>query len=469
MDEVTKKAQELLEFLRNKGEHSLTINLKALSTVEMSAAQCMHECKKIGLEYHSGLENRIIQYRFTDATVDRHNEVIVPKGVKLADYKKDPIVLGQHAWSSNPIGKALQTKYYDEYEDVAGQVLFFDDEIDPSGISEDFFRMAKSGALQQGSIGFTAKYEDVRKPSPEEREKYGIDKHGFIFDKIVLLEFSLVSIPANPNARQIASRRKAFREKTLVHYKSLGMPIDGLRDEDKYIVREGMDFDEKKVKYIEDESELKTVELDTILEWQKAKVEPLIPRLKTMVFSPKEFKTDEDKLNWIKEHRPLNTENPPDEFEPKSFKMVNVAKGVQAIIGKLKKEAAPEITEPEGRGDINATIYIDASDDTETRQRKITEALEMKKQGITPDIKAYAPEPTVQQGPISKQTKTNIKNALKHIDSLKAIFESLLQSAGDGDTDDPEGDLKGLPEEETDFYTSVDKIVEQANLSLKNQ
>lgn len=233
MDDLKKKIEELKAMIKEKGKALVSVKAASLSKVTLTPGECRTLCDKVDLKYHAGLEERVIAYRFTDTTLDHYNEVIIPKGVDLKTFKGNPVILGQHDSRSFPIGKSIKTFYNKEEDSVDGWALFFDDEIDKTGVSEDFFKMASNGGMTKGSIGFTASYDDIRKPSPEEREAYKMPKNSYIFDKIKLLEYSLVSIPANPNSGQITSRKGAYSEKTLDFLLKEGESqetIDALKD-----------------------------------------------------------------------------------------------------------------------------------------------------------------------------------------------------------------------------------------------
>jgi len=227
MDEFKKRTVALLDAIKENGKAIANLTVKAVGAVDMEAAECKRLCKQIGLVYHEGLETRVIQFRFTDGTVDRDGDIIKPEGVDLEEFKKEPTILSQHNSRSFPIGKSLKTMYRRKEGDIVGQVLFFDDEIDPTGISEAVFKMVKAGALNTGSIGFSAEPSDIKRPTPEEREELGMGEYGLIFERIKLLEFSIVTIPANPNARQIAAVKAAFSGKALLLIEDL---LDGLNE-----------------------------------------------------------------------------------------------------------------------------------------------------------------------------------------------------------------------------------------------
>ena len=210
------------------------VDFKKDANVEMSAAQCAQYCKRVGIKFHDGLEKRVIQFRFTDKTVDWHREVVMPKGGDLSYFKKKPIVLFMHESRSLPIGRSIKTWYDAEKDAIIGWVLFFDDEIDRTGFSEDVFRMVDCGAIDSGSIGFRAKYEDQRKPSPEEKEALGKDVE-WIYDKWTLMEYSVVTLGANMNAGK-EPVKMAVRESTLESLLKDG--VDLMKGEgEKYFVK----------------------------------------------------------------------------------------------------------------------------------------------------------------------------------------------------------------------------------------
>jgi phage head maturation protease len=210
------------------------VDFKKDADVELSAAQCAQYCKRVGLKFHEGLEKRVIQFRFTDASVDWHKEVVVPKGGDLSFFKKKPVILFMHdAWSF-PIGRSIKTWYDKEKDAILGWVLFFDDEMDRTGFSEDVYRMVDAGGLDSGSIGFRALWKDQRKPSPEEQEKYGKDVK-WIYDKWILMEYSIVTIGANMNAGKEPIKMEV-RENTLESLLKDG--IDLMKGEgEKYFVK----------------------------------------------------------------------------------------------------------------------------------------------------------------------------------------------------------------------------------------
>lgn len=164
----------------------------------LTADEVKKLCKAIGLEYQAGYEARVVQFKFTDGTVDRYGDMIVAKGVDLTNYKQNPQILGFHDSCSFPIGRSIKTWYDKGTDSVKGWVLFLDDRVDKTGVAETTFRMVKAGVINTGSIGFMPK--KYTRPDEATRVKLGMGEWGYLFEETELVEFSIVPVPANPSA-----------------------------------------------------------------------------------------------------------------------------------------------------------------------------------------------------------------------------------------------------------------------------
>jgi hypothetical protein len=139
--------------------------------------------KFVQVEREGGsLGERQIRIIASDATIDRVDDVMIPEGCELADYRNNPIVLAQHN-REHPIGNATISI-------VNGRVEALID-FAPKGISakaDEYCGLYKSGVLRAASVGF--------EPIEAEPIKGG----GTRFIKWKLMELSCVSVPANPSA-----------------------------------------------------------------------------------------------------------------------------------------------------------------------------------------------------------------------------------------------------------------------------
>jgi HK97 family phage major capsid protein/HK97 family phage prohead protease len=128
-----------------------------------------------------------LTFVLSDATKDRMGDVIDPKGWVLDNFKSNPMALFNHN-SSFPIGTWEDVK-------VQGGRLVGKLKLAARGTSDridEIISLVEQGILRAVSVGF----------SPIERKP--LDDGGIRFTKQELLETSLVSIPANPAAVQLA-------------------------------------------------------------------------------------------------------------------------------------------------------------------------------------------------------------------------------------------------------------------------
>jgi len=169
-------------------------------SVFVTKDEAMRLCSTIGLEYHDGLEKRILQHTITDATQDHSGDVVIPDGVDFSDFfPKNPVVMGFHDYHNMPIGSCVKIWLDKRFGKLNAWTLFYDNIIDPTGKSDAMYKMYSSGAIKGVSIGFHG--IDVIYPKNEkEREELGVGEHGRYIKSCKLVEYSLVPIPCNPNA-----------------------------------------------------------------------------------------------------------------------------------------------------------------------------------------------------------------------------------------------------------------------------
>ena len=194
---------------------------------------------------------RVIRFKASDDSLDRHNEVVLPKGWILDDFAKNPVVLLFHDYSSLPVGKGVAAG-------VTKGALWIDAEFDPPEIDDTadiVFNKIKHGTISAGSVGFIPK--EILVPNRSERMAYAAERvaelavkgieattehvlkggetgfadivvadfedaeHKGLFDKYPdarriytkqeLLEWTICPVPANPNA--LAASLETFYSK----------------------------------------------------------------------------------------------------------------------------------------------------------------------------------------------------------------------------------------------------------------
>ena len=132
----------------------------------------------------------------SDETPDRMDDVIMSDGWDLANFNKNPIALFGHQ-SSFPIGKWKNVRVVDKQ--LRGFL-----ELAPEGTSEridEIRRLVDADILRAVSVGFR----------PKESKPRAETDWGLFFTKSELVETSLVSVPANPNALAVAKSLKISR------------------------------------------------------------------------------------------------------------------------------------------------------------------------------------------------------------------------------------------------------------------
>jgi HK97 family phage prohead protease len=148
--------------------------------------------KDVCYKTHAGQVNGL-EFVLSDETPDRMDDVIMSDAWDLASFQKNPIALFNHN-SNAPIGKWTGVRVIDKQ--LRGHL-----ELAPAGTSDridEIRKLIDAGILRAVSVGFRPKES---KPRPE-------SDYGVFFTRAELVETSLVSVPANPNALAIAKSLK---------------------------------------------------------------------------------------------------------------------------------------------------------------------------------------------------------------------------------------------------------------------
>ncbi len=128
------------------------------------------------------LGERQVKVIASDGTRDRMGDVLVPYGVELEQYRRNPIVLAQHN-AEEPIARCS-----DIHVENAAVVATID--FPPPGTSErsdEYLRLLKTGVVAAVSVGFL----------PLDWE---LISTGYKYTRWEMLELSCVSVPVNPSA-----------------------------------------------------------------------------------------------------------------------------------------------------------------------------------------------------------------------------------------------------------------------------
>jgi HK97 family phage prohead protease len=148
-------------------------------------------------------DERTATFVASDETVDRYGDIVSVNGWDLKNFRRNPMFLWMHS-QYQPIGTVKKIGV--EGDKLLATVKFFD--AGDSKTADDLWKLVKKRKLRAVSVGFTVKSDDDIEAIRDENERVT----GFRFLRQELLELSLVSVPANPNALQVA--------------RSLGLPDD---------------------------------------------------------------------------------------------------------------------------------------------------------------------------------------------------------------------------------------------------
>jgi HK97 family phage prohead protease len=157
-------------------------------------------------------DSRVLTFTISTASVDRQGDSVAIDGWELGAYRKNPVVLWAHDYTSLPLARSLT-----EWKE--GGALKSRVEFTPAGMArfnDTVFDMYKGGFLSAVSVGFLpTKWAWAE----DEGRKYGID---FLAQE--LLEFSCVPVPANAEA--------------LIEARSAGLDMEPLKDWAASILKE---------------------------------------------------------------------------------------------------------------------------------------------------------------------------------------------------------------------------------------
>lgn len=165
---------------------------------KMFAAAKAEDVEKISDTLTDG--DTIATYTMSDDSVDRPGDVIKQEGWVLDEYRANPQFLFGHDSHEPPIGKALTT--FVEGNRLRGTFKFMSAEI--SAFAAMIGKMVvgdKSGSyLPAGSVGFKPIEFEVAEERMDPNDEMSWWMPPLNFLKQLLLEFSAVPLPANPNA-----------------------------------------------------------------------------------------------------------------------------------------------------------------------------------------------------------------------------------------------------------------------------
>lgn len=153
------------------------------------------------------------------STADRADDVIDQNGWYLDNYLKNPVFLWAHEYDEPPVGKSVRTEVVDGALEI---------EVDwaPTPFAQEIKALYDGGYMNAVSVGFKIL-----------EWTYDVDRGGYTFTKVELLEVSAVPVPCNPEALAKAARMgistKALEDWATGIFKGLGKSMTAEQKQDE--------------------------------------------------------------------------------------------------------------------------------------------------------------------------------------------------------------------------------------------
>ena len=144
----------------------------------------------------------------SSADQDRQGEIVKQEGLDFTNYKKNPVVLWAHDYSSLPI--AVCTAIYQEGNKTIAEGQFAPADANP--FAQQVRKLYDAGMVNTASIGFI--------PSEMGDEKG-------VIEKAEMIEFSFVPVPANPYALSVRMIKDMALDLSMICVKGINFVIKG--------------------------------------------------------------------------------------------------------------------------------------------------------------------------------------------------------------------------------------------------
>lgn len=165
--------------------------------------------------------------RISTTAVDRDGDVLLPSGLVAEDYRRNPVVLLGHD-PDRVVGQATNLRTTSTA--VMATVRFAERPTSLPDAAEwmpdTVLSLLQQGVLRAFSVGFRVPAGGARDATAKDAERFGQDARTII-TRWELLEFSVVSIPANQDALLVAVAKGLVPDGDTV--RRLGLSPDHLR------------------------------------------------------------------------------------------------------------------------------------------------------------------------------------------------------------------------------------------------
>ena len=151
----------------------------------------------------------------TTTDLDHEGDIIIPEGINLSVFNKNPVIQWAHNYSLPPIGKAKEIL-------IEKDCILMKIEMAETALASECWELIRGGYLKACSIGFIIKKAIIR--GSKEFDSYITEKSmkiskdcNRIITEYTLLENSLCPVPCNPLAliQAVSSKSLTLSDKTI--------------------------------------------------------------------------------------------------------------------------------------------------------------------------------------------------------------------------------------------------------------
>lgn len=179
-----------------------------------------HPTKTYQAEVKADKADRQFTATISTQAIDRDNEVLLSRGLRAQEFLKNPVVFWNHNYDV-PIGKAIKIMGEPNRVRAVAKIAERPASHEGEWFPDTVLSLMDQGVIRGVSVGFQS--TETRRPTPEDKMTFG-DKVSTIHSKWNLLEFSVVSIPANAEALIDAVDKGILSQKSAKRYFDLDMP-----------------------------------------------------------------------------------------------------------------------------------------------------------------------------------------------------------------------------------------------------
>jgi hypothetical protein len=165
-------------------------------------------------------KKRSVVGKINTSAVDHYRTSILPRGIDLAAFRANPVVLYEHGMDprrgSLPVARAgwVRPAIGPDGPELIAETIFRDGD----DFAQQLFEMYREGLMRGFSVRVVPKPEGNSRPTPDEiKERPELAECWLVFRSTTLAEYSCVAVPGNPEclSTEMARSVLALRDRGL--------------------------------------------------------------------------------------------------------------------------------------------------------------------------------------------------------------------------------------------------------------